>query len=344
MGKSKLSTLLKIAFFLLLTAALLWFSFKDAHASELLLRLKSARYGWVALGVALGVAAYVVRALRWRLLLEPMGYKPRLGQMYNAVIIGYAANLLFPRLGEVARCGTLTKSNGIPMNKLIGTVLAERVFDTLCLIAIVLAAVLLRINTFGKFLHEHVWLNLTSSEGGLGSFGIALLALAALAAAAAAGAWTLRRRLRSNPLAQKIWGFFRGIKEGLKTFATMQRRGDFLLHSLLLWGCYWGMAWVVLLAIPATAGINPIDGLVVMLLGSFGIVAPTNGGLGAYHAITSIGLAAIYGIPENDGLAYATLSHESQMLFIILLGLVAYVRVFLLQKKRKVATAAAPLS
>jgi len=114
----------------------------------------------------------------------------------------------------------------------------------------------------------------------------------------------------------------------------MQHRWQFLLHSLLLWTCYWLMSWLVLYAIPATAQLGAVDGLVIMVLGSFGVVAPTNGGLGAYHAITSIGMFAVFGVPENDGLLYATISHESQMLFMIILGLAAYVQLFLFTKKK----------
>ncbi|MDR1416349.1 MAG: flippase-like domain-containing protein [Prevotellaceae bacterium] len=331
MNKKRLNNFFKFAIFLLLTVFLLWFSFKDAHLDELLAGIREANYAWVAAGVLLGIVAYFVRALRWRLLIEPLGCRPRLGAMYNAVIIGYLANLLFPRLGEVARCGALAKSDKIPLNKLVGTVVVERTFDMLCLIAIVISVFFLRIDTFGKFLRENVFQKLAEKGFSAGFFVLLLVAAAALAAALA---WTFRRRLLKNVVVQKCWKFIKGVGDGLKTFVSMKRRWRFLLHSALLWLCYWGMSWVVLFAIPATANFGPLDGLVVMALGSFGVVAPTNGGLGAFHAITSIGMHAIYAVPETDGLLYATLTHESQMLFIIILGIVAYVQLFLFSGKK----------
>ncbi|MDR0688341.1 MAG: flippase-like domain-containing protein [Prevotellaceae bacterium] len=331
MNKKRRNSIFKLSIFFLLTAFLLWFSFKDVRLEELLAGLRTASYGWVLAGVLLGIAAYFIRAQRWRLLIEPLGYKPTLGAMYNAVIVGYLANLLFPRFGEVARCGALAKSDKIPLNKLVGTVVVERTFDMLCLIAIVLSAFALRVDTFGKFIRENVFQKLS---GSLPS-GLFLLLAAAIAVALAALAWALRRRLLRSAAVQKIWTLAKGVGDGLKTFAAVKRRWEFLLHSALLWLCYWGMSWVVLLAIPATSGLGLVDGLVVMALGSFGVVAPTNGGLGAFHAITTFGMHAIYAIPETDGLLYATLTHESQMLFIIILGIVAYVQLFLRSGKKK---------
>ncbi|MDR0415104.1 MAG: flippase-like domain-containing protein, partial [Prevotellaceae bacterium] len=327
MYRKRFNTFLKFSFFFLLTVFLLWFSFKDAHMDELLAGLRAANYSWVLVGVLLGIAAYFVRALRWRMLIEPLGYRPSLASMYNAVIMGYLANLIFPRFGEVVRCGALVKSDKIPLNKLVGTVVAERAFDMLCLISIVLLAFLLRMDTFGRFLRENVFQKLAEKE--IFSGGLFVLLAAAAVALVAALIWAFRSRLRKSGMAQKIWKFIKGIGDGLKTFLSMERRWNFLLHSVLLWLCYWGMSWVVLFAIPATSSFGAVDGLVVMLLGSFGVVAPTNGGLGAFHAITSIGLYAIYAIPETDGLLYATLAHESQMLFVIILGIVAYVQLFL---------------
>lgn len=332
MNRKRLNNIFKFSFFFLLTVFLLYFSFKDARLDELLAGLKTANYSWVLAGVLLGIAAYFVRARRWQLLIEPLGYKPPLGAVYNAVIIGYLANLIFPRFGEIARCGALAKSEKAPFDKLVGTVVAERAFDTLCLIAIVLSAFFLRVDTFGKFIRENVFDKLAGKDYLSG--GRILLILAASVALLAVLVWIFRKRMLQNRPAQKIRKFIKGIGDGLKTFATMKRRREFLLHTALLWACYWGMSWVALFAIPATAHFGPVDGLIVMVLGSFGVVAPTNGGLGAFHAITSIGMYAIYAIPETDGLLYATLTHESQMLFIIILGIVAYVQVFLFSRKK----------
>ncbi len=331
----KISTGIKFTAFLLLTLLLLWFSFRKADMGQLWEGIKNANYWWVLFTVLIGILAYFIRAQRWRLLIDPLGHKPKLHKVYNAVIIGYFANLLFPRLGEVARCGALNRSDKIPFDKLVGTVVVERIFDLICLIAIILVTFFLRIESFGKFVKEKVLQKV--SDGDYSTLVIILLVGLATLAVAAFLLWYYREDLRRHALVKKGWNFVKGIGDGLKSFAAMQRRWQFLLHSVLLWTCYWLMAWLMLYSIPATAQLGPIDGLVIMVLGSFGIVAPTNGGLGAFHAITSIGMFAIFGIPENDGLLYATISHESQLLFIVALGLIAYVQLFFAKKKKIVA-------
>ncbi|MDR3296940.1 MAG: flippase-like domain-containing protein [Prevotellaceae bacterium] len=321
---TKKKQIFQFSLFLLLTAALVWLSFRNADLGRLVDGLRNADYSWVIVCVLVGIAAYFIRARRWALLLEPMGYTPSLWQMYNAVMVGYIANLAFPRLGEVMRCGALAKSNKIPLDKLVGTVVAERAFDTVCLLAIIATTFFLRIDTFGKFVREKVL-------GQLSGVNVSLL-LAALAIAllvAVLLVWRFRVALQKYGVVRKIFGFARGIWEGLKSFTAMRRRAEFVLHTVLLWICYWLMSWLVLFALPETAGFNAVDGLVVMLLGSFGMVAPTNGGIGAFHFITSLGLTYIFGVSTDSGLAYATLSHESQLIFVLILGAVSAVSVFI---------------
>jgi uncharacterized protein (TIRG00374 family) len=327
----------QFSLFLLLTVALVWLSFRNADFPALLEGLRNANYSWVIVGVLVGIAAYFIRARRWALLLEPMGYTPSLWQMYNAVMVGYITNLAFPRLGEVMRCGALAKSNKIPLDKLVGTVVAERAFDTVCMLAIIATAFFLRIDTFGKFVREKV---LGQLSGGNVSLLLAVLGVALLLALLLV--WRFRAALQKYSIVRKIFGFAKGIWEGLKSFTAMRRRAEFVLHTVLLWACYWLMSWVVLFALPLPpemAHFNAVDGLVVMLLGSFGMVVPTNGGIGAYHGIMLLGLPFIFQLNEASALTYATLAHESQLIFVLILGAISAVSVFIVPSKKKVRAA-----
>jgi uncharacterized protein (TIRG00374 family) len=323
---------LEISFFFALTVVLLWFSFKDVRLAELWTGVKNTNLSLITLSVVLGIAAYFARAQRWRLLIEPLGYKPTLGNMYNAVVVGYLGNFAFPRFGEIARCATLNKSNQIPLDKLVGTVVAERAFDMVCMIAVVAATFLIRVDTFGKFLHENLLPNIAGTKALLWillAVGVAVVAVCCLV-------WFFRAQLLRYTLVQKIASFAKGIVVGLKTFIYMKRPWQFLLLTVALWACYWLMTWTVLLAIPATANMGAVDGLVCMVLGSFGIIAPTSGGLGAYHAVMKLGLPFLFGVSEVNALLFATISHESQALFIIILGFIAYARVFIISSTKGV--------
>ncbi|MDR1226851.1 MAG: flippase-like domain-containing protein [Prevotellaceae bacterium] len=327
-----LKKILEISFFFALTIVLLWFSFRDAKLAELWEGAKSASLSWIILSIALGIAAYFIRAQRWRLLIEPLGYKPTLGNMYNAVIVGYLGNFAFPRFGEIARCITLNRSSQIPFDKLVGTVVVERAFDMVCMITVVVVTFFLRVDTFGKFLHENLLQSLAGTEVLL----CALLIAGVAVVATCCIVWFFRAELLQYALVKKIATFAKGIIAGLKTFIYMKQRRQFLLLTLALWTCYWLMTWTVLLAIPATASLGAVDGLVSMVLGSFGVIAPTSGGLGAFHAIMKLGLPFLFGISETSALLFATISHESQALFIVILGFIAYARVFIISSTKRV--------
>lgn len=135
---------------------MLYFAFKGQDFSRLTSQLKSANFYWVAVAAIVTMVAHLVRAIRWNMLIEPMGYHPKNSNTFIAVLIGYLANLAFPRLGEVTRCGTLTKTDNIPMDKLIGTVIVERVVDLLSLIIILVLTVLLQFNRISTFVYDHL--------------------------------------------------------------------------------------------------------------------------------------------------------------------------------------------
>jgi uncharacterized protein (TIRG00374 family) len=311
-----------------LTVLLLWLSFRGINWTELRNSVATANYTWVIAGVLIGIVAYFVRAWRWRLLIEPLGGKPSVRKIYRAVIIGYLANFVFPRLGEVARCGALAKSSGIPFDKLVGTVVTERLFDLICLILLIITGIVIYADTFGQFLQNAAG-DMLANIHLSAVFAVATSGLAAVVA----GLFFLFKYKKNNHLVQKILRFLHGIVEGLTSFVRMQRRWEFLVSTLMLWGLYWVMSWVVLYAVPSWSHLTIADGLLVMLLGSLGIVAPTNGGLGSFHAILRYGMPVLFGVSEADALSYAVLSHESQAIFIVILGLIAYILVFVKKNK-----------
>ena len=93
---------------------MLYLAFKDISLSKLAEDFRNAKYSWVVLSLFIGLLSHIIRAYRWNLLIRPLGYKPGLLNSYFAVTIGYLANFAFPRLGEVTRCASLSKTEKIP--------------------------------------------------------------------------------------------------------------------------------------------------------------------------------------------------------------------------------------
>jgi len=235
-------------------------------------------------------------------------------------MIGYLANFVFPRIGEITKCGSLSKSDKIPFDSLIGTMIVERSIDVITMILLVFIVFFAKINFFGDFLKTQIfnpvlekfsdYLNSSSTIWII--LGLFVLAIAALFL-------FFKKKLARLPLYLKIRKIFNGVGSGLKTGFTMKRSGLFILFTVILWTLYFLMTWAVFYALSSTSHLKAIDALFILVVGSIGITVPVQGGIGAFHWIVSVGLT-LYHIPKEDGLAFATLSHESQMVLILILG------------------------
>lgn len=329
----KVKSILNIILFLGIAVVLLYFAFREVDIDTLINGFKNANYTWVIVSLFLGLSSHIVRALRWRLLIETLGYKPSLANTLGALSIGYSANLIFPRLGEVTRCGSLRKTDKIPFESLFGTVLVERAFDLLMMLILVVVVFFLRIDFFGEFIYSKaflpIWEKLISILSNSPLYiAIALLVLVGVAI-------MIKRKMFGQKFHQKLLKLWWGLFDGLKSVFTMKRRWAFLGYTLLLWGLYWLMTWVLVFATQATSGLSAIDGFFLLVVGTFGMAAPVQGGFGAFHVIIAMALG-IYDISWEDGLVYAVISHESQTLLVVILGLAFAIYFFVRSRKKNV--------
>lgn len=330
----KVKNALNIVLFLGIAVLLLYLAFKDVDRATLIQGFKEANYSWVVLSLIFGFASHIVRALRWRLLIEPLGYKPSLTNTFGALAIGYSANLLFPRLGEVTRCGSLRKTDKIPFESLLGTVLIERAFDVLMMLILVVAVFLLRMDFFGRFIYSEAFLPIWNK---LQSFVYNPLFYVMIALAIVViFVFVFSGRLLGKKLQAKLANLWKGLLDGLKSVFTMKKRWAFVGYTLLLWFLYWIMTWVLVFSTEPTWGLQPIDGFFLLVVGSLGMAAPVQGGFGAFHVITAMALG-LYGISWEDGLIFSVISHESQTLLVVVLG-IAFIIYFFRQHSVKKAT------
>ena len=316
-----------------LAVLLLYVSFKGVKWNDFIEGIRSCDFYWILLSMAVGITGFIIRALRWRLLLKPLDGNISLKQTYNGVAIAYLTNFAVPRAGEIARCAVVTKRGGVTFEQALGTVVAERATDLICLAFFVLFTMLLKWGEFGGFINDQ----LLAPIGRKFSTGlIAVLAGAILLCALLLLlAYLCRRRLMKFKLAQKIAGILRRIAEGVATIFRMKEKWLFMLYTLLLWGTYWCTSYATICAFPAVGHLNAADALFLMIVGGLGWAVPVQGGLGAYHFIVSLALLKVYAIPQSMGVVFATISHESQALVMILCGTVAVAGIWSRNKRLK---------
>lgn len=327
-GRSR--NIVKYLLSLAMAAVLLYFSFRGVKWADLLAALGACRWGFVLLAMAVGALAFVLRALRWRMLLHPIDPSLRLLPVLNAVNISYLANLVLPRIGEFVRCGYITK-HSLPgpdghkrasYDKTLGTVVVDRLWDMLSLFLLTVALLGVFWNRFGIFFQD--WI-LTPVSGNAGHTGLMLAGAGVLAAAGLWLIWYLRER---SALCGKVWGFVAGMGTGLRNCLHLQRFWLFFLLTLLVWACYWmqcqAIIWAVDSLLPAGVSLGPGDALFLMVVGALSSLVPVPGGFGAFHYLVSLALTSLYGIPMETAVIFATLSHESQILIQILCGGTSY--------------------
>lgn len=326
--KKGLKQTIQAIVFLALAIFLLWLSFRGIDLGELWAVLRKAHYLWLLPAVIFSFLSFFIRARRWTLLMEPMGYKPGLMNAYHAVMIGYFANMIFPRLGEVSKCAALGKKENIPFDRLVGTMLVERTIDILTVL-LILGLTLVAGSTTGSFLSENVFLpaeqKLSSS---LASAKLITVIVVFLTVTAVVMFFMLRKRLSAYALFGRLYSFSDGLLDGLKSIAKIRRKWEFIFLTIVLWISYFFMSYFPLLCLDSTAKLGMGGAMFVLVIGSFGMAAPVQSGLGAYHWIVSRGLLVAYTIPLEEGLAYATLEHESQMILIAIAGAISLYAMF----------------
>lgn len=320
-----MKNILKYVISLGLAGCLMWFVFKDINIADMLHQFAKANYWWIILSGILGLVAHISRAIRWKLLMEPLGYKPSTFRTTLAVLTGYFANYIIPRMGEVTRCGTLQKTDDIPIEKSFGTVVTERIFDLVMLLVIFLLNLTLEFTKLKDFFMEQFASKVT----------LIVVLLVVATVGGVAGIWLFKKyqaKLAEHPVLGKIVGLINGLLDGLLSIGKMQKPGLFIFYTLLIWVMYYFSAYVLFFAIPETSHLSMLAGLTVLTMGTFGMAAPTQGGIGPYHFLVGNALV-LYGLEQKNGIILATFIHGSQMVALLLLGALSFLTTLFLTSK-----------
>lgn len=274
----------------------------------------------------------ISRALRWNMLLNTFGVKPKMYNSFFSIMLGYFANLGLPRIGEVIRAATLARYEKTKMDKVMGTVILDRVMDVILMLIFILTATILSYSKLVGFLQENSKLSeklndLLRSPVVIGGTVALLLAVIIVLRSS---------RIRKSAIGLKIVGFINGMYEGVKSIASLKRPWLFVFHSVFIWIMYFLMLYVGFFAFEPTSGLSLEAGIVVFTLGGIGFVIPSPGGMGTYHFLISAGLV-LYGISGVDGFSFANIMFFTIQIFAnILFGLLALILLPLLNAKQEI--------
>lgn len=323
--KKFLVPFLKIVVPLGLGVFLIWMVYKDLtpeDISDIKLAFKEMNYLFIILSGFIGLLSHASRAWRWRYPLREMGYTTNFWNSYHTIMIGYFANMGIPRSGEIMRCGLMAKYEDIPFNKLVGTVIAERVADLIILVSCIFLVFLIQLETLTNYAVEIGLADKFSPQK-------IITYLLILGLLGVVGLMILKRS--RNKFAIKIREFLLGIYEGLKTIVTMKDKWLYIAHTLLIWFLYVIMFYVTFFSLPSVENV-PLTGVVTAFVMGGIAVTVTNGGIGAYP-LAIAGVLALYGVTQSQGYAFGWVVWTGQTIMLVLAGLVSSILLPRMNKK-----------
>lgn len=349
--EEKKSSFLKNILTVLISVAIaglfLWLALRGLDVEKINGSLQKANYLWVAFAAVFGIAAYVFRAVRWNLLLEPMGYKISNTNSLWSISFGYLMNLTIPRSGEVARSTALYGVEKVPVDKSFGTIILERVVDLVCMGIFALLTLIFKYDALLAFYQsatqqkpdaekELTWLEIQLMKSGITDleqfyfylkvgvgilFGLALIYL------------LIYKK-------DKLISFAKGVFEGLKSIFSLKQKGKFILLTVGIWVCYFFASYLVCFSLPETSHFTPADGCFILVVGTLGMIIPASGGIGAFNLAMKFGFTALFISMGKDaveggelGLAYSFITLPLQIIIMLVMGLIS---IPMLAKNRKI--------
>jgi uncharacterized protein (TIRG00374 family) len=323
--KKKLLTLLQYVFFAALAAFFVWLSLRGLDKkgwTQLEDALRRANY-WLLIPVLLLLLlSHYLRALRWRQLMEPLGYNPSIANTFFGVMIGYFVNLGAPRLGEVIKCTILARYEKVPADKLVGTIVAERAFDVICLALVFGLTFIFQFDVIQQTLQSGK-IDLPFMSGNRHSTWLKIVVLVAVFGILFFTALYIRRRFGHINIVRKIENVVVNIWHGLISVKSLKNLPLFFFYTIAIWSLYLLSTYVGFFAIAETRHLTITDALSVLAIGSVAmIVSP--GGIGMYPLLVE-GTISLFNVPFPYGQALGWLLWFGQFVSFILFGVVSFI-------------------
>src|SRR5688572_419586 len=320
----KLLNILKYFLLFSLSMFLMWYALKGIDFQLVLQQLKDAHYIWIAVSLIIAATGYFSRAYRWKMQIDPAGHKPGFWDVYNAMMVGYLANLVLPRAGEVVRCTVLKRTNAIPVKVSLGTVITERVIDLAILLSLIVLTFFVEFDKLHDFFTGYLNDKYQTFEQNQFLIYSILSIMVLLTIVAVTLLIIYLNKLRQNAFFIKMVAFLRGVLDGVFSISKLENKGAFIFHTLFVWFTYYIMGYIAFFAIPATSGLGLNVALAVFVIGGLGMAAPVQGGIGIFHLMVQSTLL-LYGMSKESGMAYALLVHTTQTLLVVIMGGISFI-------------------
>lgn len=316
---------------LVLACLLLWYVFKGIDLAALWEKFAIANYWWVAVAGLMSLTANSIRSFRWKLMLQPLGYSPSVYRTTLAVNIGYVVNLLLPRAGEFARCGSLQRLEDVPFEKSFGAVVAERLIDVVVLALLIGLNLLLEFDRISLFFFELIGDKLKNTP--------LLISIAAMGVLLTVALFFLfkknKAKIEQLPFYQKISSIILGLWGGFTSVRNLKNPMAFLAATASIWILYFFMTYALCFALPETSSLSPLAILTILVMGTIGMATPTVGGIGSYHFFVGK-IVVLYGLSQQAGITLATFLHSMMgVAFVLLFGGLSFLLTFFIQNKSK---------
>lgn len=331
--KIKFLTIFKYIFFFALGVFFVWLSVRNLNYENWTQIKDAIARGrkWVILPVILILLlSHYSRAIRWKLLMEPLGYKPSNFNVFSAVMIGYLVNAGVPRLGEVFKCTFLARYEKVKADKLIGTILVERAVDIICLLIVFILAIIFQGEIFSKYLMDMLAAFFYDKTGSLSllklgiASGLFLFFIFLI--------YFILKRFGYIDIIAKIKIILKNILLGLSSIRHLKNKNWFIFHSLLIWTMYFLASYMGLFALRETQVLGLAGGLTTLAVGTVGMILTPNG-IGAYPLLIAQ-LLGLYGLnPDTTGNASGWLMWSAQTSIVLIGGLVCLVLISGINKK-----------
>ncbi|MDH6250766.1 uncharacterized protein (TIRG00374 family) [Chryseobacterium sp. H1D6B] len=315
-----LKSIITIVISLAFAGFFLWLALKGLDFKVIQKSLAKANYLWVLFASVFGILAYWFRAVRWNLLLEPMGYSISNSNSLWSISFGYLMNLTIPRSGEVARATALYGVENVPVDKSFGTIILERVVDLLCMLGFLGLTLIFKYEAILSF-YRNSGVTVNPNKILIVLF---ILALGTILF------FVFKRRLANIPFLGEIIRFIDGIFQGLTSIFKLKQKVKFILYTLGIWISYYFAAYLVCFALPETSDFTIADGFFIIVVGTLGMIIPASGGIGAFNLAMKFGFMALFisvgksaVLGGEMGLTYSFISLPLQIVIMLVMGLIS---------------------
>ncbi|MDX2413667.1 MAG: lysylphosphatidylglycerol synthase transmembrane domain-containing protein [Bacteroidales bacterium] len=300
---------------IVIASIFLFLTLRNKPLDEIFSLIKEARLNWILLSVGMLVIVFILRSLRWKLILNNTGTRPRFQDVAYSYLLGVFVNSFTPKLGEVIRCTSLEKSSGIETSKSLGTVISERIYDLLALIIGIIIILFIESDRLGSLVtgaFRGLFVSIGNNAASIVLFsagGVLLIALI----------WFGAKKIG---FAAKVKDFFKGVASTARMTFRIKNSRNFALQTILIWAVMVLMNFAVLKSLPSTDSLSLYFAMVSLFIGTIGWAIPTPGGIGTSHFFV-LQLFILFNLNEETGIAYAVLVNGLQVVFTILAGFIA---------------------